>query len=85
MKRGINSQGLPHHKRVERHESFNKPSDEVLVAADKAILIQKLKNALKNGSKVPMSLINRLGNVDYAEYSHLIDGLMSKQLIDFNK
>lgn len=85
MKRGINSQGLPHHKRIERHENYNKPTAEVLEKADRAILIQKLKSALKNGSKVPLSLINRLGNVDYAEYSHLIDSLMSKQLIDFNK
>lgn len=83
MKRGINTNKLPHHKRVARHEAYNNPTAATLEKADRAILIQKLKDALKNGSKVPISLVNQLGNVDYAEYSNLIDGLMSRQLIDF--
>ncbi|MDV2992117.1 MAG: hypothetical protein N4J56_001771 [Chroococcidiopsis sp. SAG 2025] len=85
MKRGINSQGLPHHKRVERHENYNKPTAEVLAAADKAILIQKLKDSLKNGSTVPMSVIAALNDQDYKELSGLVDALIARNLIEFGK
>lgn len=97
MKQGINTNKLPYAKRVERHKTYNKPTAEpthydsskrfveVLAAADKAILVQKLKSALKHGFKVPMSLVAALNDQDYEDISGLVDALMSKQLIDFSK
>ncbi|MBD2308956.1 hypothetical protein H6G17_26160 [Chroococcidiopsis sp. FACHB-1243] len=83
MKRGINSNKLPHQHRAIRSQSYNQVSKETLAAADKAILVMRLKDALKHNKFVPISIINSLNESDYKELSGLVDALLSKGLIDY--
>jgi radical SAM superfamily enzyme YgiQ (UPF0313 family) len=83
MKQGINSNKLPHQQRVTQHENYNKTSTEVLAAADKAILKERLRDALKHNKFVPISLINSLDDETYEEFSKLVDALLSKGLINY--
>ncbi|MBD2305059.1 hypothetical protein H6G17_05965 [Chroococcidiopsis sp. FACHB-1243] len=82
MKQGINTNKLPHAHRVIRHENYNKAvPKEVLAAADRAILIMRLKDALKHEKFVPVGIITALSDKDYEELSGLVDALIGKGLI----
>lgn len=83
MKQGINNRHLPHQHRVIRNQSYNQVSQETLAAADKAILVMRLKDALKHNKFVPISLITSLNDADYEELSGLVDALLSKGLINY--
>ncbi|MDZ4875495.1 MAG: hypothetical protein CLLPBCKN_004891 [Chroococcidiopsis cubana SAG 39.79] len=64
MKQGINSRHLPHQHRAIRSQSYNQVSKETLAAADKAILVMRLKDALKHNKFVPISVITSLTDAD---------------------
>lgn len=83
MKQGINSNKLPHAHRVIRHENYNekKIPKDIAAAADRAVLVQKLRDALKHDKFVPVGIITALSDKDYKELATLIDALVAKGLI----
>jgi len=84
MKKGINSK-LSHQQRVIRSQNYNQASKEVLAAADKAILKERLRDALKRNEFVPISVITSLTDADYEELSGLVDALIAKGLIVYSR